>query len=258
MLHSITIGEGPQIVIIHGLPNDMESMKPLAESLSNEYTVTLVDLPGAGQSPSGPEDMSMEYMANQVQLLIEGLNIDSYILMGHSMGGYTALEIAAKYPNRIIGLSLIHSLATADDEEKKSTRKKSIDLILGSEEGKSAFLKGMVKNLFDEKYAKDHPEALEKVYQKGMELSQHDLANFYHAIMVRSDKNYLLEQVNFPIQWIIGESDKATPSEVALKECHLPKVSDVQIFKNIGHMSMVEAPEQLLRALSQFCKICLS
>lgn len=258
MLHYTQSGNGPHVVMIHGFPNDRTTWHPIMDTLTPHFTITLIDLPGAGLSPQGPLEMTMTYMGKEVLSTIQSLELDNYVLVGHSMGGYTALEVAALSSQGIKGISLVHSLATADNEEKIVARKKSIELILGSEEGKQAFLKGMVKNLFEEKFAASNPAIIQTAIDKGNELTQHDMAAFYHAIMSRSDKNTLIQQLGFPIQWIIGEADKATPKEVALKECQLAGVSEVDIFKEVGHMSMIEAPEKLAAALSRFCHICFT
>ena len=100
------------------------------------------DLPGSGQSEI-IEDMTMEGLAESVFQLLQQLNVDKCMMIGHSMGGYVTLAFVEKHPELIEGYGLFHSTAFADTEEKKAGRKKTIETI--KENGVVAFLKTFVR-----------------------------------------------------------------------------------------------------------------
>lgn len=251
MLHYKVYGTGNPIVLVHGFPNDGSTWHPLIDELSKHYQLIVPDLPGAGKSDF-EADLDMAKMAEGVKEVMDELEVKKALLVGHSMGGYTILEFAQQYPEMVFGLCLVHSLATGDDEEKKTARQKSIKLLENGTEGKETFLKAMADNLFPDTYKDKNPDAVKTVVNNGMQLSTKALAAFYTAIMNRSDKNEFLKTAEMPIQWIAGSEDKATPMATALKEVSLPKLASIKIYEDTGHMSMMESPERLTNDLLEF------
>jgi len=172
------------------------------------------------------------------------------------MGGYTLMQFASMYPERVKGISLVHSIASADPEEKKENRRKAILLMKKGAAEKEMFLKGMSQNLFAPEFAAKHPAALKQVVYNGMKLSSDVLASFYQAIMDRTDKREALRQATWPMQWIIGDHDTATPLKDALTQCHMAPVNAIFIYKPCGHMSFMEMPERLTADLRLFMDFC--
>ena len=258
MLHYTTTGTGAPIVLVHGFPNDGSNWNTIVPALEPHFKLIIPDLPGAGKSPFIP-DLSLSKMADALIAILDKENIEQAFFAGHSMGGYTIMELASLYPDRVKAISLVHSLASADSEEKKETRRKSIKLILGGPIGQKTFIKAMAENLFATTYKVAHPEGIEEIWENGMKLSPEALAAFYQAIMDRTDKTeWLKAEQRIPIQWIIGEEDNATPMKEALQQCHLARRNDVQLYRNCGHMSMMECPERLAADLKAFASFVYS
>ncbi len=256
MIHYTSIGEGQPLVLVHGFPNDSSAWEQVAPVLAQHYKVFLPDLPGAGQSELPATALSLEYMATALKEMLDQEHITQAVWIGHSMGGYTALQLAAMYPGYVKGITMLHSLASADSEEKKENRRKAIALIRKGEAEKEMFLKGMAQNLFAEAYAKAHPEVVKSIIAKGMQLPAESLTAFYQAIMDRSDKKELLDRAAFPLQWIIGDEDTATPMKDALEQCYLARVNTVSIYRSCGHMSFLERPDTLNADLLAFLAYC--
>lgn len=256
MIHYSIQGQGNPLVLIHGFPSDSTAWNSILPELAKRFRVLLPDLPGAGKSASLSQPLTMELMALEIKAMLDKEGLDKAVLAGHSMGGYTAMECARIFPERIKGISLIHSLASADNDEKKEVRRKSMVLIRKGEAEKKMFLRGMAGNLFAPGFVQAHPEAVEAVVEKGMELSGEQLCDFYNAIMLRSDKVALLKELDFPIQWVIGNHDNATPMKDALEQCHQANINSVSIYKPCGHMSFVEIPQRLVSDLTAFMELC--
>ncbi len=257
MLHYKTRGTGQPVVLIHGFPNDGSAWDTIVPALSEKYRLIIPDLPGAGQSPLPEAPLTLGLMAEALAGVMEKEGIEKAILAGHSMGGYTAMEFAVRFPDKVQGISLVHSLASADTEEKKENRRKAISLIRKGIAEQEMFLKGMSQNLFAESYAQAHPGVVKSIVSRGMRLSAASLAGFYQAIMDRSDKRDALAGLPFPVQWIIGDEDTATPMKDALQQCHMPQVSKVSVYSPCGHMSMEEMPERLTADLLSFFRVLL-
>lgn len=256
MIHYSKTGQGQPVLLAHGFPNDSSAWNNIVPALAAQYQVLLPDLPGAGQSPMPDTPLSMALMADALLEVLDREGIGKVLLAGHSMGGYTAMEFAVRYPERVKGISLVHSLASADSEEKKENRRKAMTLIRKGRSEQEMFLRGMAQNLFAGSFAEAHPEVVRNVVARGMQLSGEALCAFYQAIMDRSDKKDRLATFGFPLQWIIGDEDTATPMKEALEQCHLAPVNSVHLYSPCGHMSMDEYPERLAADLLAFFRFC--
>ena len=93
MLHSETFGQGPDLVFLHGLFGAGDNWRSIGRTLSDYYRVHLLDLPNHGRSP-WIDDQSLSQLANLVAQWIKNQGIERYRLLGHSMGGKVAMQMA--------------------------------------------------------------------------------------------------------------------------------------------------------------------
>lgn len=92
-LHSRQAGQGPTLIMLHGLFGDLDNFRSVSLHMERSLSVLRMDLPGHGHSPSLPE-LSIEAMATEVLNEIERLGIQRYHLLGHSLGGKVAMCVA--------------------------------------------------------------------------------------------------------------------------------------------------------------------
>ena len=100
LLHYKELGEGKPLVILHGLFGTSDNWQTHAKKLGEYYRVILVDQRNHGHSPWS-EDFTYEHLAGDLERLILHLRIDQFTLIGHSMGGKTAMYYSQKYPTRL-------------------------------------------------------------------------------------------------------------------------------------------------------------
>src|SRR5690554_2364224 len=93
----------PAIVLIHGLFGDLDNLKSISRALSDTYYVINVDLRNHGQSP-WTETMAFSDMAADVLAVLDTLNLNNAHILGHSLGGKVAMELALHYPSRVRSL----------------------------------------------------------------------------------------------------------------------------------------------------------
>lgn len=246
-------GAGPALVLIHGFPDSSRIWESIADKLSAHFTVLTPDLPGSGGTPL-TESTLLPAMAEGIMDMLRIEHISSSVIAGHSMGGYTALAFARAYPDAVRGLSLVHSTPAADDDEKKANRLKAIELIMNG--GKEAFIKQMNVNLFSADFRKDNPDIMQWKAEQGMQVSETALANFYHAMIAREDNTELLNDADFPVQWILGREDSIINFAKILPLCHRSVVNFVSLYEGCGHTSMLEHPEKLASDLMEFASWC--
>jgi len=254
MLHYEKIGTGiPEIVLVHGFPNDHRAWDNIINALAEKCTVIAVDLPGAGKSAPLPDvELTVPLMAEAVYEVCQQENIKQAHFVGHSMGGYTILNLAAAHPEVFKAMTLVHSSAFADGPERLINREKSIRLMERGDREKEVFLKAMIGNFFAKSFAQERPEILKKYKERGMELPGKHLAAFYKAIMLRADRTDVLRTAPYPIQFIIGDQDTAALMSELLQQLHLPQICNVKIYENCGHCAMEEYPEKLINDLLEF------
>ncbi|TXR53066.1 alpha/beta fold hydrolase [Reinekea thalattae] len=93
MLHTETLGNGPDIIFLHGLFGAGDNWRTVGRALSEQYRVHLIDLPNHGRS-DWLEEPELENLASIINQWISDNNIQHYNLLGHSMGGKVAMQMA--------------------------------------------------------------------------------------------------------------------------------------------------------------------
>jgi len=106
-LHFRVIGDGNPVVILHGLLGSSDNWQTFGKQLgSSGYKIYLVDLRNHGLSPHS-EEMNYAVMAEDVNELFKTEGLEKAVVIGHSLGGKTAMSFAFKYPQKINGLVVI-------------------------------------------------------------------------------------------------------------------------------------------------------
>lgn len=111
-LHVVDRGQGTPILMIHGLGGQLRNFNyGLVDELAADHRVIIVDRPGAGYSPAltGP-DAGIEAQGRLMAALVERLELDRPLLVGHSLGGAVSLAVAVARPELTRGLALIAPL----------------------------------------------------------------------------------------------------------------------------------------------------
>lgn len=106
VLHTESIGTGPSLVILHGLFGSGENWRHQANLLASDFTVHRMDARNHGRSPH-TQTISYPAMAADVIATSEFLHIKKFHLLGHSMGGKTAMQIALTYPQLVDKLIIV-------------------------------------------------------------------------------------------------------------------------------------------------------
>ncbi|MDC2887885.1 alpha/beta fold hydrolase [Psychrosphaera algicola] len=115
-IHFEKFGSGPALIVIHGLFGTLDNLKTVGKSLSDHFEVFLIDAPAHGKS-STPTPLDLQSMADMVITFIKQQHLSKVSLLGHSLGGKIAMEVALKEP------TLITKLIVADIAPVKYTRR---------------------------------------------------------------------------------------------------------------------------------------
>lgn len=243
-------GNNKPLVFLHGFCENKEIWHAFTKPLEQEYRVVLLDLPGHGSNTAPHEKYSMNNNADFVRDALQSLHINQCVLIGHSMGGYTAMAMAEKYPELLLGVVMFHSSALPDTEEKKENRNKTIDFIRRN--GVEKFMDTFVAPLFYEGNRQSQQAAIQQLTQTGKQIALEAIIGTLEAMRDRPDRTSVLAAVDFPFLFIAGKQDAAVTLEQTLQQCHLPKISSTLFLDRTGHMGMFERPQETLAALRGF------
>jgi pimeloyl-ACP methyl ester carboxylesterase/putative sterol carrier protein len=106
-LSAYVLGQGDPVLLLHGLGGTKITWLPLLGALGQRHRVIVPDLPGHGESDKPRTDYSPRFYARVIRRLLDALEIEQAVVIGNSMGGRIALELALRSPDRVASLGLL-------------------------------------------------------------------------------------------------------------------------------------------------------
>lgn len=242
-------GEGQTIVLLHGFTESLNIWKQFVMSLSKEFRIITIDLPGHGKSDCLAEVHSMELLAAVVHDVLANLNVRQCVMVGHSMGGYTTLEFAAKYPDMLKGICIFHSHCFADSQEDKENRNRTIQFV---RQDKFSFIIQFIAGLFPAEVQEIFSREIEELIGEAENMSKEAVIAALEGMKNRADHSALLHSTNLPVLFILGLKDTKAPVSRYWEMISLPVHSESLILREVGHMGYIESPEETLQAIRHF------
>jgi pimeloyl-ACP methyl ester carboxylesterase len=221
---------------------------------SSKVPVLSIDLPGFGAS-APLKQPSMRAYAEAAFSVLEELEIDKCVIIGHSLGGYVALEMLALYSEKIAGMGLFHSHPFPDSEERKQARQRGIEMLHSGK--RDLYVAQLFPNLFSAAFAKARPEVVQALIANGKRQSPEGISHALQSMMERRDQQLTLETAGCPVLFILGTEDGLLPLEQAWKAAVKPATASVEVLSGVAHMGMFEAPEECGAAVERFYGLCV-
>ncbi|SER50030.1 Pimeloyl-ACP methyl ester carboxylesterase [Lentzea xinjiangensis] len=207
------------------------------------------DVPGA-LTPSlrGSGEPDLGAVASQVLALLDERGLDRVLLGGCSMGGYVAMALVRRAPERVKGLIFVDTKHTADAPEAVETRLAMADRV--EREGVGEWLvEATLPNLLGPG-ASDTARA--SVRTMVLEQRAEDVAWWQRAMAKRPDSTDVLETVDVPSLVLVGEHDKITPPDVAAKLAVTLRHATSERIEDAGHLPPVERPDEFRARLERW------
>ena len=246
-----TSGEGDALVFIHGFTEHPGIWNSFKEQLSSNFKIIIPSLPAHGESDY-PKNMTMDFMADCIAEILKAESITKATLVGHSMGGYAMLNFASRYPQFCKAICLFHSSATADSEEVKSNRERTIEIIRNNH-GK--FLHQFIPSLFAENHREELSAQIQSQIEEASKIEAEGLIACMNAMKDRKNHLDVLAEINCPVGFVIGKQDSRVNFQSILAQAALPKESHVLILEDCGHMGYLEKPKETLEFLKYFASL---
>jgi len=246
-------GKGRAVVLLHGFLGSAQIWENAIGSLSKQYRVIAIDLPGHGGSDCFGYIHTMELNAKCVKAVMDHLRLKKYVIIGHSMGGYTGLAFADMFPDNLKGLCLYHSTAYDDNSEKKRDRTRSVKVVKANHK---IFTSEVIKNLFAEKNKKYLKEEITFAQKIASKISKQAIIASLEGMKDRPNRDLILGMVHYPVMMVIGEHDKSLPSAQLLEQSEMIKNKHLLYLEHDAHMGFLESPIASNAALKKFLRAC--
>jgi pimeloyl-ACP methyl ester carboxylesterase len=221
-----TAGEGEPLILLHGLSGSSRWWKKNIAILANKYQVYLIDLIGFGRSRG--QRFTLLESAGVILRWMDMIGLDSASIVGHSMGGYIAAELAAIAPNRIKRLILVDAVAVA-------MHRSFLQAVAG-------LLEALPEMPFD-----FFPVLFRDAYRAGPVTLLRAVFEILHA-----DIGAKLKGIQADTLIIWGESDRVLPLEIGQNVHKRLPSARFLVVERAGHVPMWDRPEQFNQAVLDF------
>ena len=231
---------GVPVIFVHGSGSNHAIWKPQIRALSTIARPVAIDLPGHGQSDL-PGHNSVDGYCNVILGLLDALQFDRAVVVGHSLGGAIAQMVALAHPDRVAGIGLVGTGA------RLRVLPAILDGILNDFENTAPFVveNAYAPNLSDEM----RTQALAELRACSPQVTHDD-----YAACNTFDVMNRLGEIRAPTLVICGKQDRMTPTKYSEYLASKIRGAKLVLVDNAGHSVMIEQPEATSRALVDFVK----
>jgi pimeloyl-ACP methyl ester carboxylesterase len=252
-LEYFTEGSGPPLLLVMGFAGSAYTWgQPFIEALKRSFTVTRFSNRGTGGSDRPDAQTTIRMMADDTVALLDALGIERPHVMGISMGGYIAQELAINYPGRVNGLVLGCTGVggpTAVQSDPQTMQSMAFDPSLpiadlvrkswyalvsdGFVSSGHDFLETMLSSILE------HPTPMETIMKQVMAIAGHNVAERDKAITA-------------PTLVIHGDADRLVPPANGDQVAAAISGAQKHTIHGVGHMFFWEKPEESARIVTEF------
>jgi len=235
------------LVLLHPYPLDATFWAPMRRDVPNEWEVIAPNAPGfGGRVPRAGWQISDA--ADEIARIITRRSPTGRAhIMGLSLGGYLALALAARHPDRCARLILADTRADADSESTRAARAAAREALRSG--GRASYVTGLLDGLL----RPDAPASLISRVCTIIDRQPDDaLINALVALAERPDRTSELARLRHPTLVCVGEFDAITPPALASSMAAAIPNSRLAIIPDAGHLSAIEAPQRLAEVVTHF------
>ena len=257
-------GEGPVLLLVHGIAGSCENWREVVEPLARHHTVIAPDFPGHGASEAGAGDYSIGALAGGLRDLLLALGHERATVVGHSLGGGVAMQLAYQHPEMIERLVLVSSggLGPEVSPVLRAASLPGADLFIsvtagvgqriGSALGRGLAAVGLRPNADVAEVARAYASLEDPIRRAAFLDTLRAVVGTRGQRVDASDRLYLAEAV--PVLLIWGARDSIIPVRHGEDALRTIPGSQLKVFEDVGHMPQLEAPGRFIAALERFLR----
>ena len=237
------------VLLLHGFGGDLDNWMFNLDSLAEKHRVLALDLPGHGQSVKTNVDPSLSGMATFVRKFLDVLSVSSVHVVGHSMGGAIAMQLASDSPETVKSLGLICSAGLGPDINS--------DYLRGFVEAQSQQeLKLVLQQLFADESLVNLQLVNDLLNYKRIDGVEATLNALSETLISAGEQTFLTDNIvasGIPVLVIWGKQDRIIPvSHAQNYSAAGGSCVEVEIFDSAGHMVQMEKAYEVNRSLLNF------
>jgi len=214
--------------------------EPQVSGVGSIYRIIAPDLRGHGDSPAPEGVYTMDEMADDVLELLGTLHLDGPVVLGGlSMGGYVALSMVARYPERIRALMLMDTRAAADAPDAAQKREEMAQTVIAAG-NPGPVVESMLPRLFARKTLEDHPKRVEPLRTVMERNTARGIAGALRGMAIRPDRRGDLGAIRVPTLVLVGEEDVLTPPSEAQALADAIAGARLEVVPEAGHLAPFE------------------
>jgi 3-oxoadipate enol-lactonase len=238
-------GDGAVVVLLHAFPLDSGIFDDLVPLVAGAARVVTVDLPGLGSSPVPSGEPSMDAVALAVLGVLDGLGVDRAVVLGISTGGYAALQLASRAPERVAALVLGSTTSRRIEPDVPDERRQVADEVEASRSTEA--VAGSADEGLGETAHRERPELVERLRRTIAGADPDGVAWMARAIAARADTTPVLRDLDRPVVLLFGAEDAATPPERGdqMLRDRGDRPTRLVVLPGTGHLTVLEAPQQV-------------
>jgi pimeloyl-ACP methyl ester carboxylesterase len=254
------LGRGKPLLLLHGLGASKISWLPVMGRLADRYQLIVPDLPGHGESGKPVTDYSPRFYARILRHLLDELGVDRACVVGNSMGGRVAIEMALRSPTRVLALGLLGAAVPGFRWRRVMgfTRVFPTEVAAIPFPLRQRWMEAALRRLFAESTAVDS-HALSAAAREFIRVYRSPRArmaffsSLRHVVTERPDPFFSsLRRIKHPVLVVYGSHDRLVPPRLAVRLIdHLPHAKALEL-PSVGHVPQFEAAEPTLSALEDF------
>ncbi len=245
--HYTSKGEGPPVVLVHGLGGTLHVWHGVAENLMLHHHVVAVDLRGHGRSEAGREAFSIKGWAQDVEALIGALELPAVTLVGHSMGSLVAQSLAVSNPELVDQLVLIGGISYFEPPAKKRYDQRA-DLV--EAEGMDALVDDWVTGALAPRTHAKLPQLTGMLRDQFLRNDPEQYAKACRALA--KAPSITREDIGQPTLLLVGDHDRSTPMAMTEQLHRSIPVSRVRVISSAAHWATLEQPDEIAAAILEF------
>ncbi|HSR93263.1 MAG TPA: alpha/beta fold hydrolase [Solirubrobacterales bacterium] len=260
----VEAGEGPVLLLIHGIAGYCENWREAIEPLARHHTVIAPDLPGHGASEAGGGDYSIGALASGLRDLLLALGHERATVVGHSLGGGIAMQLAYQFPEMIERLVLVSSggLGPEVSPVLRAAALPGADLFIsltagagqqiGSVLGRGLGAIGLRPSADVAELARGYASLEDPARRAAFLDTLRAVVGTGGQRVHAGDRLYLAEAVPVLIVW--GARDSIIPVRHGEDAHRAIPGSRLEVFEDVGHMPQLEAPGRFIAVLERFLR----
>jgi len=241
-------GEGEPLVMVHGVGATRSVWDGVAERLAGRFRCITYDLRGHGRTPTPAPAFGLDELVVDLEALRVELGLDSFHLVGHSLGGMIAPAYAHAHPERVRTLGLLSTVAFRTPEELQRMAAFTAAM---RERGLAWALDTLVQRWFTDDFVRAHPEVVEARRQTMLKMDEAIYYNTY-AIYAGTDTGPWLPALAMPTLVLTGEFDPSCSPERNRQMAEALPDAELEIYEGLRHSLLIEVPERIAASLERF------